>query len=541
MDPRTIHWAIPEPVRKPGWHVNTPMNPSVRFVVQRAFGLILVLLAALTCQCGKAAEADPIVRVGSKAFTESVILGEILEHLIRDAGGQPIHLAELGGTQICWKALLAGEIDCYVEYTGTIQQEILVGESIHGDEALRAALASRNVLMSRHVGFNNTYALGIPEELGEKLKIDSISDLAACPELPTLEMRFSDEFIERPDGWRGLRIEYGFPEVAERGIDHSLAYRGLRSGSHQVTDVFTTDAEIRLHKIRVLDDDRGYFPVYQAVLLMRADLVERAPQVVESLRRIENLIDSATMIALNASAKVDRVDESKLAGDFLREKLQLKITADSNRKTPAIKAASRIIENLQQHLILVAVSLAAAIFVAVPLGVVSYCRPRLGDVLLNTVGVIQTLPAMAVLVSTIPILGLGAWPAIFALFLYSLLPIVRNTYTGLSNIPDHLRESAVVLGLSASARLRLIELPLASTSILAGIKTAAVINVGTATIGALVGAGGFGQPILTGIRLDDFGLILQGAIPAALLAVSVQGLFTYAERWLVPAGLRLAK
>lgn len=509
--------------------------------LRHAITAMAIMMATGIGQCCSAGESNPVVRVGSKAFTESVILGEILEHLIRDAGGQSVHLAELGGTQVCWKALLAGEIDCYVEYTGTIQQEILMGEPIRGDDSMRESLAARNVLMSRHVGFNNTYALGMPDDLAEKLNVRTISDLAASSELPRLKMRFSDEFLERADGWRGLRAEYGLPEIPERGIDHSLAYRGLQSSSHQVTDVFTTDAEIRLYNIRTLQDDRGYFPVYQAVLLMRADLVDRAPEVAESLRRIENLIDNETMIDLNARAKLDRIDESEVAGDFLRERLQLKIASTGNQTFPAAKAATRMFENLRQHLLLVVVSLTAAVVVAVPLGVISYRRPRLGTVVLNTVGVIQTLPAMAVLVFTIPVLGLGAWPAIFALFLYSLLPIVRNTYTGLSDIPNHLRESAIVLGLSGSARLRLIELPLASTSILAGIKTAAVINVGTATIGALVGAGGFGQPILTGIRLDDFGLILQGAIPAALLAIVVQAMFSYAERWLVPAGLRLAK
>ncbi len=484
-------------------------------------------------------EDSPVVRVGSKAFTESVVLGEIIEHLISDAGGKPEHLAELGGTQICWKALLAGDIDCYVEYTGTIQQEILTGESIRGDESMRDALALRKVVMSRHLGFNNTYALGMPEDLAEKWKIRTISDLAACPELPRLKMRFSDEFLERADGWRGLRKEYGFPEVAERGIDHSLAYRGLQTGSHHVTDVFTTDAEIRLYHIRVLEDDRGYFPLYHAVMLTRSDLSERAPKVAESLLRLEHQVDNSTMIDLNAKAKLDRIDESRVAAEFLRDRLRLNVTlAGDGRAARLQRSAFRMLDNLLQHLLLVVISLAAAIVVAVPLGVIAYCRPRLGKVILNTVGIVQTLPAMAVLVFTIPILGLGALPAIFALFLYSLLPIVRNTYTGLSNIPENLKESAIVLGLSSSARLRLIELPLASTSILAGIRTAAVINVGTATIGALVGAGGFGQPILTGIRLDDFGLILQGAIPAALLAVGVQAAFGLAENWLVPAGLR---
>ncbi|MDB5348072.1 MAG: Substrate-binding region of ABC-type glycine betaine transport system [Schlesneria sp.] len=501
---------------------------------------LCLIIAVLMASTSQAETKKPLVRVGSKAFTESVVLGEVLEHLIADAGGRPEHRAELGGTQVCWKALLSGDIDCYVEYTGTIQQEILSGESVRGDESMREALAKRGVTMSRHLGFNNTYALGMPEELAAKLNIRTISELAASPELPQLKMRFSDEFIERDDGWNGLRREYRLPEIAARGIDHSLAYRGLQSGSHQITDVFTTDAEIRLYNIRVLEDDRGYFPLYQAVLLSRADLQDRAPQVVQSLHRIEGLIDNAAMIDMNARAKLDRVDESRVAADFLKDKLNLSITLPGQgRSARLMQATHRLLDNLLQHLMLVSVSLIAAIIVAVPLGIISYYKPRLGRLVLNSVGIVQTLPAMAVLVFTIPILGLGAWPAIFALFLYSLLPIVRNTYTGLSDIPQHLRDSAMVLGLSPLARLRLVELPLASTSIMGGIKTAAVINVGTATIGALVGAGGFGQPILTGIRLDDFSLILQGAVPAAALAVVVQAAFGYAERWIIPAGLRV--
>ena len=511
-------------------------------------GLRVLLLVGIGCtvmagqKSSSVAIADdsPVVRVGSKAFTESVLLGEILEHLIADAGGHSEHLAELGGTQVCWKALLSGEIDCYVEYTGTIQQEILPDSSVSDEESMRQALADSGVVMGGYLGFNNTYALGMPEELAEELKIRSLSELAASPALGRLRMRFSDEFLERDDGWRGLREVYGFPEVPERGIDHSLAYRGLQSGSHHITDVYTTDAEIRLYKIRVLEDDRGYFPSYQAVLLSRADLSNRAPRVARSLQRTEGLIDNSSMIEMNARAKLDRVEESRVAAEFLRDRLKLQIGRSSQSSAAQFgRSARRMFDNLLQHLLLVSISLSAAIVVAVPLGIVSYCDRRLGQVVLNTVGILQTLPAMAVLVFTIPILGLGAGPAIFALFLYSLLPIVRNTYTGLTTLPEQLRESGIVLGLSPWARLRLIELPMASPSIVAGIKTAAVINVGTATIGALVGAGGFGQPILTGIRLDDFSLILQGAVPAALLAVAVQGGFNYAERWIVPAGLRI--
>jgi osmoprotectant transport system permease protein len=130
------------------------------------------------------------------------------------------------------------------------------------------------------------------------------------------------------------------------------------------------------------------------------------------------------------------------------------------------------------------------------------------------------------------VLGIGWTPAVAALFLYSLLPIVRNTAQGIAGIAPSLRESAEALGLGPWARLRLVELPLATPAIVAGLKTAAVINVGTATLGALIGAGGYGQPILTGIRLDDRATILEGAIPAAALAILVQVGFGLIERWL---------
>jgi osmoprotectant transport system permease protein len=192
-----------------------------------------------------------------------------------------------------------------------------------------------------------------------------------------------------------------------------------------------------------------------------------------------------------------------------------------------------------EHLVLVGISLSLAIVVSIPLGILAARRQRLGHVILGVVGILQTIPSLALFVFMIPLLGIGGPPAIVALFLYSLLPIVRNTYAGLKDIPPAIIESAQALGLPGRARLRIVELPLAGRAILAGIKTSAVINVGTATLSALIGAGGYGQPILTGIRLDDIGLILQGAVPAAVLALLVQGLFELIERGLLPRGLRI--
>lgn len=472
------------------------------------------------------------VRIGSKNFTESVILGEMLTHLARSAGGEATHQAELGGTQILWKALVAGDIDAYVEYTGTLSHQIFAGEELRTEAEIRAAVEKHGLCMSRRLTFNNTYALAMTKQRAQELKIRTISDLSAHPEL---DFGFSDEFLERKDGWPGLQRTYKLPQRGVRGMEHNLTYRGVKQGAIDVVDAYTTDAEIPYYHLRVLEDDRGYFPAYEAVILYRADL---PPQVVAALGKLEGKIDNRRMAELNAQAKLDRVSEKVVAAGFLRDQI------DSSIATPDVEAAQfwrrtlRLLKNTWEHLFLVGVSLVGAIVVAVPVGIAAYKLPKFGETILGIVGVIQTLPSLALLVFMIPLFGLGAWPAIVALFLYSLLPIVRNTYTGLNEIPPSLRESAQTLGLPAMARLWLVELPMASRSILAGIKTAAVINVGTATIGALIGAGGYGQPILTGIRLDDVALILQGAIPAAILALLVQRAFGKIEQCLVPNGLQ---
>jgi osmoprotectant transport system permease protein len=287
----------------------------------------------------------------------------------------------------------------------------------------------------------------------------------------------------------------------------------------------------------VLEDDRRSFPEYRAVFLYRADLASRAPAVVDAIRSLEGRIDERRMIALNRAAKLERVPEPQVAAGFLAEQLSVR----SSPATAGIGASRwhRIARYTREHLTLVGISLAAAIVTGVPLGVLAHRTPRLGgQAILGFLGVIYTIPSLALLVFMIRPLGIGMWPAIVALYLYSLLPIVRNTHAGLQGIARPLRESAAARGLPDFQRLRLIELPLALGSILAGIKTAAIINVGTATLGALIGAGGYGEPILTGIRLDNFPLILEGAIPAASLALLVQAGFEVAERFALPRGIR---
>jgi osmoprotectant transport system permease protein len=486
--------------------------------------LSMSLLAIVASGCSKR------VVVASKAFTESVLLGDIASQLAQRNGQDVVHKRQLGGTRVVWDALLQGQVDAYPEYTGTLTNEIFAGQNLQDPESLRKALAAKGIEMTRSLGFSDSYALGMRAELADRLHVRSISDLRQHPEL---RLAFSNEFIDRGDGWPALRTAYRLPQEKVRGLDHDLAYRALAEGSIDVTDLYSTDAEIAYYHLRVLEDDQHHFPDYQAVFLYRSDLRQRAPKLVAAMRQLEGRISQADMIAMNEEAKIDKTPEVQVASDFLSRSLHI-----AGAPANTLEWHQLLLWTFE-HLELVGVSLTAAIVIAIPLGIVAASHPRVGQIILGAVAAIYTIPSLALLVFMIPLLGIGWKPAVTALFLYSLLPIVRNTHAGLKGISPAVRESAAAMGLPPMARLRRVELPLALPSILAGIQTSAVLNVGTATLGALIGAGGYGQPILTGIRLDNTRLILEGAIPAALMALGVQGAFELFGRLVIPRGMRL--
>ncbi|HSN93144.1 MAG TPA: glycine betaine ABC transporter substrate-binding protein [Anaeromyxobacteraceae bacterium] len=477
-----------------------------------------------------AARPEPPVTVGSKSFTESVLLGEMAAQLLADAGIPARHERALGGTRILWEALVRGEIDVYPDYTGTLAREILGAREPLDEAGLRAALAPLGVGLTRPLGFENTYAVGVRREVAERLGLSRISDLSRHPEL---RVGLTNEFLDRADGWPALRAAYRLPHRDVRGLDHDLAYRAIGSGEIDVTDVYTTDAQILRLDLVLLQDDRRVFPRYQAVLVHRADLSRRSPEALEALRRLEGRLSREEMISLNARAQLRGDPPPVVAAEWLGREMGIAAGV------PPEALPARLLRRTLEHLALVAAALLGAIAAALPLGILAARRPGAGRIVLGAVGVVQTVPSLALLVFMIPLLGIGAAPAVAALFLYGLLPIVRNTHAGLVGIAPELRESALALGLPSLARLRLVELPLAAPAILAGVKTSAVITVGTATLGALIGAGGYGQPILTGIRLASVPLILEGAVPAAALALLAQGAFDRLERALVPRGLRL--
>lgn len=473
----------------------------------------LALFATLLA--GSAQAASPAV--GSKRFTESYILGELIA---RVAGGR--HEPGLGGTGIVFAALQTGSIDVYPEYSGTIAKEILRLDGRPGLQEINRALAPLGLAAGVPLGFNNGYALAMREDRASALGVRTISDLARHPDL---QLGMGQEFLGRADGWPGLKAAYRLPHEPA-GLDHGLAYEALAAGRIDVMDVYTTDAKIPRYRLRVLEDDRRYFPRYDALLLYRADLPRRFPQAFARLRGLEGRIDERQMIRMNAAAELEGRSFAEAASLFFGDK-----PGAGPRAFLGVLFGPDLWRLTVEHLVLVCVSLAASVAVGVPLGIAAAKLPRAAALILGAVGVIQTIPSLALFAFLIALVGtIGTLPALIALFLYALLPIVRNTHAGLAHGGPGLAQAGMALGLTPAQLLARVELPLAVPAILAGIKTSAVINVGTATIAAFIGAGGYGERIAAGLALNDSAMLLAGAIPAAALALIVQGAFELGER-----------
>jgi len=474
----------------------------------------------------------PVVRVGSKSFTESYVLAELIAQITDETGEASVDRKfGLGGTGIVYTALASGELDVYPEYSGTIARAILKDASVSTLDAIRARMAERGIVVGPPLGFANAYALATTRDTATRLGLRTLSDLRGHPELTAV---FDPGFLDRDDGWPGLRRHYGLDLRDVKIMEHALAYRALASGRVDVITVFTTDGQLGREAVTVLADDRHFFPDYAAVLLARHTFVEQRPRTWAALgQRLAGRLDNATMARLNAEVDLDGRSVAAVAASFLgagaRDAGGARLTARL-RELPALTL---------QHLVLVGVSLAVAIGLGVPLGILAARRRRLGQIELVGVGLLQTIPALALLSFMIPLFGIGRVPALVALCLYALLPIVRNTYAGLVSLDPQLVDVAAVIGLDGWKRLGWVELPLASVTILAGIKTSAILTVGTATLAAFIGGGGYGTLIVTGLALNDTTTILAGAIPAALMALIVHALFEAVDRLTVPRGLRL--
>ncbi|MBN9414883.1 hypothetical protein ABS71_05330 [bacterium SCN 62-11] len=492
----------------------------------------LILWCLLTAAAW--AQDSEHIRIGSKAFPESWVLGEAAVQLATSSGAKVEYTKSLGATEIIYAALKQGSIDVYPEYTGTIRQVFLKQLPDATDADALEILARDRLGMSYSLGFTDSYALAVPQRIKGP---ENLSDLLKYPDLRYV---MNQEFMGREDGWKGLAQKYGLKPKHFSEMQHELCYAAVKANQADVINVYTTDAQIEKLGLRLLKDDQKYFSRYDCVWLYRADLPERCPKAWAALQQLVGRVSEEQMRRANAKMVIDQQTDKQAAAYLLQQCLPA-------RKGEAGKVGGRkssfdmalVLKQTGEHLRLVAISLTLAVLIGIPLGILASRSPLAAKVTLSTVGLLQTIPSLALLAFMIPITGTGPGPAVVALFVYSILPIVRNTYTGLTTLPGNLSEAAHALGMPPLAQLWRIRLPMASPSILAGIKTSSVINVGTATLAALVGAGGLGQWILQGISLLDNQMIFQGAVPAAMLALLAQGFWDVVERWVVPRGLRV--
>jgi len=487
----------------------------------RVIALILLFIIAHSLQ------GQQTIRVGAKHFNEGYILSEMISIVLEDGGYIVDRKFNLGGTTVSFEALRNGAIDVYPEYTGTIEKEILKEERSVSIEELNDEVEKKFELqISKPYGFNNTYALLIHPALKEKLGITKISDLAMHPDL---RVGLSYEFIDRKDGWKNLADFYKLPHKVI-ALEHGLAYQAIRDNKIDITDAYSTDGEINKYHLILLVDEKNFFPAYQAVSFYSKNLPTKAKEL---LNKLTSSLSENEMQRLNGMSLFENKSHHEIAQMFLLQKGLIATTEITQAST-----LSNILIKAWRHVQLTFLSLIAAILVAVPLGIIIFRNQRVTKIILYITGILQTIPSIALLALMIPFFGIGIMPAVIALFIYALLPILRNTVIGLTTVDPILKKVTAAIGLTQWNSLRLVEIPLAMPTILAGIRTAAVINVGTATLAAFIGAGGLGEFIVTGLALNNTQMILMGAIPAAALAVITELGFELLEKVTIPKHLQ---
>ncbi len=495
------------------------------------------------------ATVRPIV-VGSKPFGESYLLAELFAQILEARGFTVARRFGLGGTEIVFPALRDGAIDVVPEYTGSGLLVILKAPLERDPTAVfdtvsREFARQFDVRWLPPLGFENTYAMSIRTEMAERLGLRTLSDFAAVS--GDMRAGFTADFIGLPDGLPGLRQAYGLAPKTVSALAPAVKYQALAQGAVDIIDAYSTDGLLDRYPLTVLEDDRGFFPPYDAAAMVRGVVAREQPAAVAALTELSGRLDVRRMRRLNARLEVNGEDVVVVAREALAE-LGLTTTNAAGAATGPRQDTGSLAGYLWQrraaigamslrHVWLAGVSLALAVVAGLLIGL-AVARRRWAEPVTRAIGVLQTVPGIALLAFMLPVLGIGAAPAIAALFLYSLYPIVRAAVTGLGEADRGAVEAAHALGMTAAQIRRHVRVPLAVPVIMAGVRTAAVINVGTATLAAFVGAGGLGDPIVAGLALADSRMVLSGAIPAAVLAVVVDGALAAAQRLLTPAALR---
>lgn len=499
-----------------------------------------------------AAQSDrPPIVVGSKPFAESYLLAEVFAQLLEAHAIAVTRRPGLGATEVAFPALVSGAIDVFPEYSGTGLLVILKapreGDRIAVFDRVSREMARRfDVRWLPPLGFENTYAMSVRTEMAERLGLRTLSDAVRYG--PSLKAGFTADFIGLPDGLPGLRTTYGLAPAEVHALAPAVKYQAIAAGAVDLIDAYSTDGLLERYPLTVLEDDRHVFPPYDAAAIVRGVIARERPEVVAALTRLSGRIDVVRMRRWNARVEVEGAPVATVAREALRELGLVETATAAGGALPGAREATSLVADLwsrrsaiasmsARHLWLTSASMLAAVLAGVALGL-ALSRSRAAEAVTRTVGVLQTVPGIALLAFMLPFLGIGVWPSLVALFLYSLYPIVRGTVTGVRQADPQAVAAATALGMTPRQVLRFVRVPLAMPVLMAGVRTAAVTNVGTATLAAFVGGGGLGDPIVAGLALGDTRMILSGAIPAAVLAALVDVGLAGAQRWLTPPALR---
>lgn len=490
---------------------------------------------------------EETLRIGHKNFAESELLAEMFARVIADRTGLRVERVRLADTLPCFEALKSGQIAAYPEYTGTGLVEMLGEAPVRSRrEALyrvRTEFQARwDLWWLGPLGFNNAYEMAVPRDVAERHHLRTLSDLAKVA--PQLRAAFGFDFATREDCLPGLRKAYGMEFKEVRQMQQNLKYQAAGRRAVDCIDVYTTDGLLLVHDLVVLEDDRKFFPPYEAAPLVRGDLLRRRPEVGAALGLLAGAIDETRMRKLNRRVDQDKEPVERVAQEALEE---LGILVARGAPGPSGRSASfvsylvdhraKLAAQTVEHLALSGAGLLLGVLVAMPLAFLLERRRALAEPVIRAVSLTQTIPSLALLAFMIPLFGIGPAPAILALWIYSIFPVLRNGYTGIRDADPRAVEAAIALGMTGSQVLWSVRLPLAAPVIMAGVRTAAVLTVGTATLAAFVGAGGLGEPIVSGLQKADPHVILSGALPAAALALVVDAVLAAAERLVRPRGL----
>jgi len=487
--------------------------------------------------------------VASKRFTESYVLGEIVADSIKDKAKIEVQIKQgMGSTGIVFNALAQGSVDIYPEYWGTLTKEILKTDSNQTLESINNLLLPKGLRAGYFLGFNNTYAIALRKSLANRLNIHKISDLR---EHTSLRLGLSQEFLGRKDGWAGLSNAYQLGGLNPVGLEHGLGYQAVENNQIDLIDAYTTDPLLASGNFELLKDDLDYFSSYQALLIYKIDSVEGNPKIQLALKFLEQGLTNEKMQALNAQVEVDRRSPKDVAHDYYefltsRNSEAPFVAVDTvashnfNAEASNLSGLSIFLNSFlkfdflritYQHAVLVFSSLLSATLMGIPVGVWVYAKPLSGRYILAGIGIVQTIPALALLSFLIFLVqSIGFLPAFIALMLYALLPIIESTYSGLRLVDPAVKEASKALGAGFWIQLIKIEIPLCRSSIISGVQVAAVWTTGTATIAAFVGAGGYGEKIAQGLSTNSTELMLEGAIPAAIFSLLVRWLISLMDK-----------